>query len=510
MVSDNDPTVLVLDEGTTSTRAVLFDAASKVLASKGEPLGIETKPSGAVEQDANEIWQKSQAALREVIAEAQRDGRRIAALGMAAQRTTTVLWDRTTGEPVAPIFSWQDTRCADMVDELRPAWGEKFTQTTGLSFGAANVPLHLSWILRNDPELRRRAEAGELYGGTPDSWLIWKLTGGPDGGRFVTSASCAGSSGGMELTAHMWWQEFLDELGVPVALLPEIISEDGDFGVTRADLIGAELPITGIVGDQQSALYGQGGFGEGAVKCTHGTGSFLDFNIGTEARVPGGGLDCRVAWRIGDTTTYLFEGGSFVTGSGVDWLVDGIGVLDKASVIDATYAAADPNSGVVCVPALAGFAAPYWDGNARGMLVGLNRGTTKADVVRATLDGIAHTIADLLGAMSEASGVSPTVIAVDGGLGRSDALLQAQADLMQVPVMRAAQAEFITARGAAWLAGVATGVWASPEEADATKELGQVFHPQMSEAEQKLRRSAWADAVQRALGWRRADLAGVR
>ncbi len=510
MASDNDLTVLVLDEGTTSTRAVLFDAGSHVLASKGEPLGIETKPSGAVEQDANEIWRKSQAALREVIETAQRDGHTIVALGMAAQRTTTVIWDRLTGEPVSPIFSWQDTRCADLVDELRPAWGERFTQTTGLSFGAANVPLHLSWILRNDPELRRSAEAGELYAGTPDSWLIWKLTGGPDGGRFVTSASCAGSSGGMELVGQVWWKEFLDELGVPVGLLPEIISEDGDFGLTRADVVGAELPITGIIGDQQSALYGQGGFDGGSVKCTHGTGSFVDFNIGTQARVPGGGLDCRVAWRIGNVTTYLFEGGSFVTGSGVDWLVDGIGVLDKASVIDATYAAADPDSGLVCVPALAGFAAPYWDGNARGLLVGLNRGTTKADVVRATLDGIANTVADLLGAMSAASGVNPTLVAVDGGLGRSDALLQAQADLMQVPVMRAAQAEFITARGAAWMAGVAKGVWASPQEADATKEVGVVFEPAMSEAEHAARRAAWADAVQRALGWRRADVAGAR
>jgi glycerol kinase len=503
---DPDRTVLVLDEGTTSTRAVLFDAGSVVLDSQAQPLGIDTKPSGAVEQDANEIWFKSQAVLREVVAAAGRNGHEIAALGMAAQRTTTVLWDRLTGEPVSPIFSWQDTRCADRVDELRPAWNDRVTQVTGLSFGAANVPLHLSWMLHNDPDLKRRAEAGELLGGTPDTWLIWKLTGGPDGGRFVTSASCAGSSGGMDLFTHEWWAEFLDELDVPVGLLPEIIPEDGDFGTTRADLIGAELPITGIIGDQQSALYGQGGFDAGSVKCTHGTGSFVDFNVGSDPHVPGGGIDCRVAWKIGNDTTYIFEGGSFVTGSGVDWLVDGIGVLDQASVIDATYAAADPDSGLVCVPALAGFAAPYWDGNARGLIVGLNRGTTKADVVRATLDGIANTVTDLLGAMSDASGVTPKIVAVDGGLGRSDALLQAQADLGQVPVMRAAQAEFVTARGAAWLAGVAKGVWASPQEADASKELGLIFYPKMSDAEHVLRRDAWADAVRRTLGWRRASL----
>jgi glycerol kinase len=506
MTTQNDSYVLVLDEGTTSTRAVLFDGSSAVVENVGEPLDIASQPSGETEQDANEIWTKSRDALRTVVERASAAGRRVSVLAMAAQRTTTVVWDRLTGEPVSPVFSWQDTRCTELVDEMRDAWGERVTQTTGLSFGAANVPLHLSWILRNDPELRRRAEAGEILGGTPDTWLIWKLTGGPDGGTFVTSTSCAGSSGGMDIHKDAWWEEFLSELDVPVAMLPQILPEDGDFGTTRADIIGIELPITGILGDQQSALYGQGGFAPGSVKCTHGTGSFLDFNIGSSPVIPGGGIDCRVAWKSGPKTAYVMEGGSFVTGSGVDWLVDGIGVLEKASVIDATYAAADPASGLICVPALAGFAAPYWDGAARGLLIGLNRGTTKADIVRATLDGIAHTIADLLGAMSSASGVSPQMVAVDGGLGRSDALLQAQADLMDAAVMRAAQSEFITARGAAWLAGVAAGVWATPEEADATKEVGKVFEPRMKDAERTVRREAWQDAVDRALGWRRAVL----
>ena len=504
MTTVSDAHVLVLDEGTTSTRAVLFDAASVVVENIGDPLEIVAKPNGATEQDANEIWTKSVKALREVVERASASGRTIAALGMAVQRTTTVMWDRRTGEPVAPILSWQDTRCADMVDALRPAWDDKFTQTTGMSFGSANVLLHASWLLNNDPELRRRADAGEIMAGTPDTWLIWMLTGGPDGGRFVTSTSCAGSSGAMNIHTDRWWDEFFAELRVPVEIFPEIIREDADFGVTRANIIGAELPITGIVGDQQSALYGQGGFAPGSVKCTHGTGSFLDFNIGDKAIIPGGGIDCRVAWFTDQNNSYIMEGGSFVTGSGVDWMVDGIGVLDSASVIDSTYAAADPNSGLVCVPALAGFAAPYWDGAARGLIVGLNRGTTKADIVRATLDGIAHTIADLLGAMSQASGVTPQLIAVDGGLGRSDALLQAQADLMNTAVVRAAQSEFITARGAGWMAGVAKGVWDSPQAADATKEMGKVFEPRMSDAEREVRRAAWQDAVDRTLGWRRS------
>lgn len=506
---DNPLTVLVLDEGTTSTRAVLFDAGSNVLGSVAEPLAIETKASGAVEQDADEIWRKSRAVLGEVIADATRDGRRIVALGMAAQRTTTVVWDRLTGEPVSPIFSWQDTRTTDLVDAVKPEWGERFNQVTGLSLGPANVALHLGWLLGQDAELKRRAEAGEILAGTPDSWLIWKLTGGPDGGRFVTSASCAGSSGALELVRQVWWEEFLTALGVPATMLPEIISDDGDFGTTREDLVGAALPITGIIGDQQSALYGQGGFEPGSVKCTHGTGSFVDFNIGPEPHIPGGGLDCRIAWRVGADTTYLIEGGSFVTGSGVDWLVGGLGVLERASALDATYAEGDPASGLICVPALAGFAAPFMDGNARGMIIGLNRGTTQADVVRATVDGIAHTVADLLGAVTAASGVRPQRVGVDGGLGRSDALLQAQADMMQVSVERAAQAEFITARGAAWMAGVTGGVWPDREAAAATKADGVLFTPAIDRAEFEVRRAAWGDAVQRALGWRRADLPGA-
>lgn len=505
MTGDSAPHVLVLDEGTTSTRAVLFDPASSPVLAVAEPLGIETRPSGEVEQDAIEIWDKSRAVLREVVDRAG-TARSLAGIGIPVQRTTTVLWDRTTGVPVAPVISWQDTRCSALVEQLSPEWSERFTQVTGLAFGAANLALHLAWIFNSDADLRRRAQEGSLAAGTPDSWIVWNLTGGSEGGRHLTSTSCAGSSGAMNVATERWWTEFLDALGVPERVLPKIVADDGDFGTTTEAAVGAELPITAVIGDQQSALFGHGGFAPGSVKCTHGTGSFVDFNIGSELRIPGSGLDCRVAWRRGNVTTYMLEGGSFVTGSGVSWLVDGVGVLERASVLDATYAQADPRSGLVCVPALAGFAAPYWDANARGLIVGLNRGTTKADVVRATLDGIAQTVTDLMFAMRDASGVSPTVVAVDGGLGRSTALLQAQADLMQTPIVQAAGSEFVTARGAAWLAGIRFGVWASAEMADATKEPGVEFQPAMPVSEQAVRRAAWADAVNRTLGWRRADL----
>ncbi|MDR1077885.1 MAG: hypothetical protein LBL55_04385 [Propionibacteriaceae bacterium] len=506
MVADRDSHILVLDEGTTSTRAVLFDAASRVIDQAALPLDIEAKPDGRTEQDAMELWQKSRQVLSQVAERAVQAGRSIAGLGMAAMRTSTVIWDRATGQPVAPLVSWQDTRCADQADQLRRDWGERAGRTSGLHIGPDNVPLHLSWLLRHDPELRRRAEAGELLAGTPDTWLIWNLTGGVDGGLTLTSTSCASSSAGLDRTAGTWWADFFQEIDVPLQLMAQIVPDDAEFGLTRANLIGVATPIRSVIGDQTSALYGQGGFEAGSVKCTHGTGSFIDFNIGPDPIVPGQGLDCRLGWRTGATTAYVLEGGSFVTGSGVEWLIHGLGVLEQAPLIDQTYAQGDPASGLICVPALAGFSAPHWDSQARGLLIGFGRGTTKADVVRATLNGIAHTITDVLDAMADSAGVAPKLMRLDGGLSRSETLPQLQADLMQIPVERSAQSEFITARGAGWAAGVATGVWDSPQAADATKEAGVTFYPRIDSTQRDALRAAWRDAVGRALGWRRLEL----
>ncbi|WP_272924015.1 FGGY family carbohydrate kinase [Streptomyces sp. SID3343] len=491
--------ILVLDEGTTSTRAVLFGSDGRALDSEARPLSIETKVSGAVEQDATEIYERSVDVLRTVAERAAAGGQGITALAMTAQRTTTVLWDRTTGEPVAPVYSWQDTRAIPMLDDLREQWAQAVTRTTGLQY-ASGSPFHLAWMLR-DPELRRRAEAGELLAGTIETWLVWKFTGGPDGGVFRTPWSCAGSSGLYDSARDRWYEEFLSAVGVPVAMLPEVTAEDGDYGMARVASAGVELPITGVVGDQQSALYGHGGLAPGAVKCTHGTGSFVDFNAGPHNVATGYGLDCRTGWQTRAGRSYVLEGGTSVSGSGIDWLVEGLGVLERADLVDATYRAADRESGVLCVPALAGFAAPHWDGQARGLLVGLNRGTTKADVVRGTVDGIAHTVTDLVETMGRLAGVPVTTLLVDGGLSRSDTLLQAQADFLQVPVVRAADPEFVTARGAALIAGIATGVWDGEESALATAAEGRTFEPMMAETERRIRRGAWQDAVDRTLGW---------
>lgn len=495
------PHVLVLDEGTTSTRAVLFDQDSRVVDEQRERLEVLTPRRSIVEQDATVIADQSVAVLRAVVERATEAGRELVALGLTNQRTATVLWDRRTGEPVAPMVSWQDSRTAEAVERLAPRWSESYTRRVGLILAVMNVPLHLSSLLR-DPELRRRAEAGELLAGTPDTWLLWRFTGGPNGGRHLTSYSNASSAGGMDLVEGVWWESWLSELGVPKALLPEVHPDDDDFGVTDGDLLGVELPIRANIADQHAALFGHGGFDAGSVKCTHGTGSFIDFNIGPKPVVAGSGLDTRCAWRATHQTRYLLEGSSFATGSVIDWLVDGIGVLASADQLDATCARTPESSGVMCVPALAGFTAPHWDPHSRGLLVGLHRGTTKDHVVRATVDGIAHTTADLVLGMAGRSGVSPTVIAADGGLSRSDALLQAQADLTGVPVERAADTQYVTARGAAWLAGIASGVWGSAQEAASTKGEGRFFRPRLSEADRTVQREAWYDATRRAIGWR--------
>lgn len=496
--------VLVLDEGTTSTRAVLFDQDGTVVDEQQEGLSVSTSETSIVEQDATEIADKSVAVLRAVVARAAAARREIAALGITNQRTTTMLWDRNTGEPVAPVVSWQDTRAAGAVEQLSADWSRAFTQRVGLVLAAACVPLHLAALLE-DPELRRRAEAGELLAGTPDSWVLWKLTGGPNGGRHLTSYSNGSSTGAMDLAEATWWEPWLDALGVPVSLFPRICADDADYGVTDGALIGAELPIRADLADQHAALFGHGGFTAGSVKCTHGTGSFVNFNIGRNLVVAGNGLDTRCAWHAGGGTRYLIEGNSFTTGSTIDWLVKGIGVLSDARELDATCARTPDSSGLVCVPALAGFTSPHWDPRSRGLLIGLHRGTTQDHIVRAAVDGIAHTVADLVLDMAEQSGVMPTMVSADGGLARSEALLQAQADFTGVPVEQAADAEYVTARGAAWMAGTAVGVWQSPEDAAQSKDKGRVFVPELSERARNAQREAWRTATDRAIGWRPAD-----
>ena len=494
--------IIVLDEGTTSTRAVLFDNESKVVDEESRHISINTPSAEIVEQDATEIADGSAEVLRVVIERAQKADREIIALGVTNQRTTTILWDKQTGLPVAPVISWQDTRTQPRVESIRNSWGGRYTAHTGLQLAPAGVPLHVEWLLK-DEDLRRRAEAGELLAGTPDTWAIWKLTGGPDGGKHLTSYSNAGSTGAFDLLTDTWYDEWLDFLGVPRSLFPEVTFDDGEFGVTAVDAVGAAIPIRSDVADQQSALFGHGGFDAGAVKCTHGTGSFIDFNIGPDLVIIDSGLDTRVAWRTENETRYLYEGSSFVTGSAIDWLVDGLKILSSTSELDATYERTSDTSGVICVPALAGFTAPHWDQTARGAFFGLHRGVTNDHLVKATVDGIARTTAELVLFMAERSGTEPATVLADGGLSRSNALLQAQANFTGAPVERAADAEYITARGAAWMAGLATGVWSNRDQVvEQVKAEAKTYTPELTAQQFEQAQASWRDATERALGWR--------
>ena len=503
---EQHPTIMALDIGTSSTRAVLFNEDGKVLDYEQEPLAIKTLPDGTAEQDAVEIWTKSRNVLEKVARRAQRYGYRPVAMGIASQRSTTIIWDKASGKPVFPAISWQDTRWIPGAIEFGDSgdWYQSVPKDTGLSFGAAGVPFHLKYVFDVDPALRARAKAGELLVGSPEAWVLWNLTGGPNGGTFSTSMSSGSSAVPVTLDGAGYYQPLLDAMDLPVELFPTLANDDADFGTTTNNAIGMEIPIRSVIGDQQAALFGSGAFEPGMAKTTHGTGSFVSVNVGSEP-VQADKLDMRFGWRTDAGTTYMVETTANVTGSGVDWLVDGLGVLDKPELIDSTYAHGDPESGVVVVPALAGFGAPYWDADARGMIIGLNRSTTKSDVVRGFVDGIAHTVADMLNTIGEKTGVRPTSVAVDGGLSRSDALLQSQADLTDVPVTQPSDSEYATARGAAWLAGIATGVWASPEDARKTLESGRRYEPQITTELRDVRRAQWHDAVNRSLGFKRAE-----
>jgi len=403
--------------------------------------------------------------------------------------------DRETGEPVSIMIGWQDGRAMGRVEELHDDWARRFVDTVGMNLAAANVALHLE-ILLKDPVLRRRAEAGELVAGTADAVLLKALT-----GKLATSTSNASAYGALDFRKETWWTEWLDFLGVPVGMLPPILADDADYGVTRADVLGYELPIAAVMADQQAALFGHGAFAPGSVKCTHGTGSFIDFNVADGIPAEHEGLDLRIGWRSRSGKVNCIEGATWVSGSAIEWLIEDMKLIPDVSQLEAACRAARP-SGLIVVPALAGFASPYWDAAARGTAFGFHRHTSAADMVEATVTGVAHTVVDLLEAIAEVSGTTTTALAVDGGLARSDYLQQMTADLLGVPVERTKNAGYVTAMGTAWIAGIARGIWASKEEAAASRGIEARFEPVMSAAERTARRDAWKDAVGRSLKWR--------
>jgi glycerol kinase len=489
--------VLALDQGTTSSRAIAFDRGGAMLAIAQQEFGQSFPQPGWVEHDAMELWRTQLAVAREVVA---RVGRMPAAIGITNQRETTVVWDRVTGQPIAPAIVWQDRRTVGYCERLRTDGAAALIEArTGLVVDAYFSATKLAWLLENVPGARARAESGELAFGTVDSWLIWHLTGGA---RHLTDASNASRTMLMDLRTRCWDSELLARFKIPASMLPSIVPSSGWAGDTAPDLFGQAIPIAGIAGDQQAATFGQACFQPGQAKNTYGTGCFMLMNTGDTPRQSHHRLLSTLGWFTPAGTRYCLEGGVFMGGATVQWLRDGLGLIDQASDIEPLAQSVADTGDVWLVPAFAGLGAPDWDGHARGLIIGMTRGTTRAHLARAALESIALQSADLISAMEGDAGVPLTELRVDGGATRNNCLMQMQADLSGVPVLRPVLTE-TTAFGAAALAGLAVGVWSGLDEIAACWQLDRRFDPIWSASKRSSHRARWREAVDRSRQWAR-------
>ena len=492
------PFVLALDEGTTSCRAVIFDELGQVRGMAQREFTQHFPQPGWVEHDANEIWSTQLAVAQQVLAQEKILASELAAIGITNQRETTVIWDRQSGQPIAPAIVWQDRRTADVCERLRRDGAEAIVHArTGLVLDPYFSATKIAWILDHVPHARQRAEAGELAFGTIESWLVWKLTAGRCHVSDVTNASRT-----LILNIHtrQWDDELLRLFQVPRALLPEDCDCSGIIGESTASLLGASIPIAGLAGDQQAALFGQHCVKRGETKTTYGTGCFQLQHTGETAIASQNRLITTIAAAPQGEKAYALEGSVFIGGAVVQWLRDGLGAIHSSAEVEALASSVPDSGGVSFVPAFAGLGAPYWDPHARGMIIGLTRGTTVAHIARAAIESIAHQVADLFDAMRSDSGLTLTEMRVDGGAAQDDLLMQFQADLLGVPLIRPAIAE-ITARGAASLAGLATGVWKNVAELAALEQIDRHFEPQMSPQTVADHRDRWRRAVGRCTNW---------
>ncbi|ESQ79502.1 glycerol kinase GlpK [Asticcacaulis sp. YBE204] len=488
--------ILALDQGTTSSRAIVFDAKGRIkkIAQK-EFRQIFPQP-GWVEHEARDIWSTQVGVAQEAITGAGLRASDIAAIGITNQRETTVIWDRATGQPIHNAIVWQDRRTAGICDALRAAGHEAvFQQKTGLLLDAYFSGTKIKWLLDNVDGARAKAERGELAFGTIDSWLVWNLTGGD---LHITDASNASRTLFYNLHTGDWDDELLGLLEIPRSLLPEVRSNSEVYGTTAEGLFGARIPIAGMAGDQQAATFGQVCHERGMAKNTYGTGCFMLMNTGGDLMPSANKLLTTLAWQR-DTATYALEGSVFVAGALVQWLRDGLGIIRSSSEIEALAATVPDTDGVCLVPAFVGLGAPHWDAYARGTLIGLTRGTTKAHIARAALEAIAFQSADVLEAMQRDGG-DLKELRVDGGASANNLMMQFQADILGVPVVRPTVTE-TTALGAAYLAGLAVGYWADTEELRALWQVDRVFEPAMSDDERAGRLATWRKAVERSKGW---------
>jgi glycerol kinase len=498
--------VLALDQGTTSSRALLFDAGGVVRGVAQSEITQHYPRPGWVEHDPREIWATQLQTAREVLEQSGVSAERVAAVGITNQRETALLWDRATGEPLCNAIVWQDRRTAGFCDALREDGAEPLLQEkTGLVLDAYFSASKFRWLLDNVPGARERAERGEVALGTVDSWLVWNLTGGR---RFVTDASNASRTLLYGLETGDWDDELLALFGVPRAALPAVCASDGIEAETLSELLGAPIPVTAALGDQQASLFGQACFSPGQAKNTYGTGCFLLRNTGGDAAPSPHRLLKTVAWRRHGAAAdeFALEGSVFVGGAVVQWLRDGLGLVKSAAEVEELARTVPDSGGVYLVPAFAGLGAPHWDQYARGTITGLTRGTTAGHLARAALEGIAFQVADVLDVMQSDSAAPLAELRVDGGASANGLLMQFQADLLGLPVVRPAVLE-TTALGAAYMAGLAAGVWGGPDDVRALWRADRVFEPAMSRDEAAHRRARWREALSRAKDWEEREAA---
>ena len=488
--------ILALDQGTSSSRAIVFDRNGQTMAvAQKEFTQIFPKP-GWVEHNPMEIWSSQASVIAEAITSIDINGLDIAAIGITNQRETTIVWDAETGDPVYNAIVWQDRRTSEYCDSLKAEGRtEMIRSKTGLIIDAYFSATKIRWILENVPGAKERAEQGKLRFGTVDTWLIWMLTRGE---VHVTDVSNASRTMVYNIHDLCWDKELLDLFGIPESMMPQVRSSSEVYGHTKTTLFAHEVPISGIAGDQQAALFGQMCTEPGSVKNTYGTGCFLLMNSGEKPIMSSNNLLTTIAWKIGDKVNYALEGSIFVAGSVVQWLRDGLGIIRSSSEVEELAASVPDNGGVYFVPALTGLGAPYWDQYAKGCLYGISRGTTAAHIARAALEGIAFQTMDIVNAMQKDAGVELGELKVDGGASRNNLLMQFQADILGTSVIRPKVTE-TTALGAAYLAGLAVGYWDSIDHIKSQWAVDASFEPSAADDTVRELKAGWADAIERTL-----------
>jgi len=494
--------ILALDQGTTSSRTILFDHSGQPRTIQQQEFKQHFPKPGWVEHDPGEIWTSQLHTIRQAFDDTNLSPSDVEAIGITNQRETTVIWDRTTGEPIHHAIVWQDRRTSDICDNLREqGFSDFFQEKTGLFIDAYFSGTKIKWLLDTVDGTRKRAHNGELAFGTVDSWLIYKLTGGR---LHITDVTNASRTMLYNIYTGEWDDEILDILEIPRELLPEVKSSSEVYGETSKEVLGESIPIAGIGGDQQAALFGQMCIEKGMMKNTYGTGGFLVMNTGEESIQSQNHLLTTVAWKIGDKITYALEGSVFIAGAVVQWLRDEMGLIQKSSDVEELANSVEDNGGVYLVPAFTGLGAPHWDQDARGTILGITRGTTAGHIARAALESIAFQTLDVLEAMRRDSGIEILELRVDGGATVNNTLMQFQADISGIPLVRPKISE-TTALGAAYFAGLATGFWDDVAEIQEQWQVDKQFKPEMSAAERNHLIEQWHRGVDRAKGWVHSD-----